>query len=80
MVPQTATMALTAQQASPPPVCPAVPRSALGKRIRMHHMLHHTRHEGYWLAFTVPEVRGDCGWRRCPRRPSARLWVLAMLC
>lgn len=33
-----------------------VPRSALGKRIRMHHMLHHTRHEGYWLAFTVPEV------------------------
>lgn len=23
----------------------------------MHHMLHHTRNEAYWLAFIVPQVR-----------------------
>ena len=35
------------------------PLPQLGKAIRQHHMLHHTRHEGYWLAFIVPQVRGS---------------------
>lgn len=33
-----------------------LPTSRLAKRIRMHHLLHHTRNEAYWLAFTVPQV------------------------
>ena len=33
-----------------------VPRSRLGRHVRQHHMMHHLRNEGYWLAFTVPEV------------------------
>ena len=28
-----------------------LPRSRIGKAIRMHHMLHHTRNEANWLAF-----------------------------
>jgi hypothetical protein len=26
-----------------------LPSSRLGKRIRMHHLLHHTKNEAYWL-------------------------------
>jgi hypothetical protein len=33
-----------------------LPTSRLGRRVRMHHLLHHTRSEAHWLAFTVPEV------------------------
>ena len=38
-----------------------LPTSRLAKRIRMHHLLHHTRNEAYWLAFTVPQVRARGG-------------------
>lgn len=43
-----------------------LPTSRLGKRIRMHHLLHHTKHEGYWLAFTAPQVDALLGTRPDP--------------
>ena len=34
-----------------------------GRAIRQHHMLHHTRSEAAWLAFTVPQVGAGVGMR-----------------
>lgn len=42
----------------------------LGKAIRMHHMLHHTRNEAYWLAFIVPQVGGRHEWGRSREQPA----------
>ncbi len=51
-----------------------LPTSSLAKRIRMHHLLHHTKNEAYWLAFTVPQVSDRRGMAICEiavgQRPS----------
>lgn len=38
-----------------------VPGSALGRRVRRHHMLHHCRSEEFWFSFLVPGVDGLLG-------------------
>ena len=38
-----------------------VPGSALGRRLRRHHMLHHCRSEEHWFAFLVPGVDSVMG-------------------
>lgn len=52
-----------------------IPRSAAGKRIRMHHMLHHTRNEAHWLAFIVPQV--DALFGTAPDPATVRMSDLA---
>ena len=52
-----------------------LPTSRLGKRIRMHHLLHHTRSEAHWLAFTVPQV--DALFGTNPQPASVRMSEMA---
>lgn len=52
-----------------------LPHSKLGKAIRMHHMLHHTRNEAYWLAFIVPQV--DALFGTAPQPGSVRMSEMA---
>ncbi|PRW45324.1 fatty acid hydroxylase [Chlorella sorokiniana] len=52
-----------------------LPRSKLGKAIRMHHMLHHTRNEAYWLAFIVPQV--DAMFGTAPQPSVVRMSEMA---
>ncbi|KAI7842074.1 hypothetical protein COHA_004270 [Chlorella ohadii] len=52
-----------------------LPRSKLAKAIRMHHMLHHTRNEAYWLAFIVPQV--DAMFGTAPQPGSVRMSDMA---
>ncbi|MFO0630041.1 MAG: sterol desaturase family protein [Polyangiales bacterium] len=52
------------------------PRSALYRRIRRNHRLHHYRNERYWLGFTLPHVDALLGTepdpRSVPHSPTAR--------
>ncbi|PSC73834.1 fatty acid hydroxylase isoform B [Micractinium conductrix] len=52
-----------------------LPRSRIGKAIRMHHMLHHTRNEANWLAFVLPAV--DALFGTAPDPASVRMSDMA---